>query len=915
MSKNIRLPPRVQLIMSDNQTGSYPTNSRVGDNRTGRYPVSFNDTKTINFTTGTVLNYPTLLNTSSPYLVGISSSLSYSGTVRRGIADEFASIILPGQTSSYFIESNHIENDDVFFLTGSKIENVGFGLNEKLGSKIKIVIDINPAATTMIGHHYASASSTSVTDDSYKMMYFNHVTKMWEGIFQGIKFKHGEPAANTTTNLAKQTSGFSPSVDFVNKCVTNGLAATARNAARPYDTYGFPYDPRYHATSSQLFNLSSVIDTPFVLEKIHYEFSGTLTNPCTAAENPSKANVPITTFFMLNQRKSIEMTVIRTLLTGSQKVYVATSIPSSVQLTTGSSAPSTVVDTIRDVVTYLQVAVVDDYLTGTFPSALQYIKRDLTLSGAIVNDQKAWSGKYAMSSSIRAPMKSTEHGKHWIGNELATSSWGGGRFGLELPTGRSFTSDIDGVKISGSADLGGLGDILFPVSQSYDSPYVLLPTDNVIFGWEIPHGVITPRADPGYYLSMHPGAGKVTLYGTQLRENKTYNNTVNQPLTTPAVHEALIGQAVVDQFDTEPKRLFSGSMLAEYNTGSMSIGIATRGKVVSTIQDGRNIYENSAVGLHLLEKAAIPGFTRTAQAISEHERFYDSFVPDPEDITRIDGAVVYKTAYQGSFSSDSFISIVVLGNNITDGADNLTGISTDNTWIRAFPFEPKYESALRVSARQKIKSTAVSEGFVGAAWALGAPDLNSFAVAQCMTAAAGVVKYKVLGQISNATSLGPSPFRNAIIHYYGIGDAEYGSVGFTHATANGVLGQANASGSLHRGWKYGIINPFEYKTKTHWNRKHYGYFRDLFEQRIDSKMYDIVGLNADGTKSGKPGVTSSPVTIQFVEPRSLELTQATRTFSSNLSNEATSSMPYFDDKVKNREEPILLSNINTASIM
>ena len=56
--------------------------------------------------------------------------------------------------------------------------------------------------------------------------------------------------------------------------------------------------------------------------------------------------------------------------------------------------------------------------------------------------------------------------------------------------------------------------------------------------------------------------------------------------------------------------------------------------------------------------------------------------------------------------------------------------------------------------------------------------------------------------------------------------------------------------------------------------------------------------------------TDSPVIVKFVD-KDGKATKPENTWSSNLSFEATSSLPYFDGEVKNRTEPnVKLLNLN-----
>jgi len=89
---------------------------------------------------------------------------------------------------------------------------------------------------------------------------------------------------------------------------------------------------------------------------------------------------------------------------------------------------------------------------------------------------------------------------------------------------------------------------------------------------------------------------------------------------------------------------------------------------------------------------------------------------------------------------------------------------------------------------------------------------------------------------------------------------------------------------------------------------HFGQFRDMLEQRLDTKFY-----HRESTL-GPAGPGSSPVSIKFVTQKGVA-TLPEYTYSSNLSTEYTSSLPYFDGLVRNREEPLNYSKLNLGSMV
>ena len=101
-----------------------------------------------------------------------------------------------------------------------------------------------------------------------------------------------------------------------------------------------------------------------------------------------------------------------------------------------------------------------------------------------------------------------------------------------------------------------------------------------------------------------------------------------------------------------------------------------------------------------------------------------------------------------------------------------------------------------------------------------------------------------------------------------------------------------------RGWKYGLINGFAYNSSAVFRRETFGQFRDMLEQRQNAPFFR--GQDSDDNKTSN--VSRPAVSIMFVDPDTGDTTSPANTHSQNLSKFSTSSMPYFDGQVKDRDD-------------
>lgn len=100
-------------------------------------------------------------------------------------------------------------------------------------------------------------------------------------------------------------------------------------------------------------------------------------------------------------------------------------------------------------------------------------------------------------------------------------------------------------------------------------------------------------------------------------------------------------------------------------------------------------------------------------------------------------------------------------------------------------------------------------------------------------------------------------------------------------------------GAILRGYRYGLAGIEPRQSAAVFSPRSFGMMRDMLEQRQDTKYV---------SRRGRTLIKSGPVTVRFVSIKSRAEVDPLLTDSSNLSTEATSSLPFFDNTNRNRPE-------------
>lgn len=529
------------------------------------------------------------LPTNSPYwydatvddlITDFSTSLHQAGAVKKGVGDNLAHFT-PGQSFQPFKDLDNPAVDgkstgNQFYAIGSRVEDIGPGFSQPLWSKTKIEIDLSTNQEKTLGQFLGpSASAIDAV-----MAYYNHSTHAWSTVGSS------QPA---TTFISSALAGNSLLDYFTKKAVGFGRSILQTNAAeneavlssiRPIKEFTFPFGDTYFVptsgpSSSILYPLNNVIDKPFLLEKIVVDFSGAFNSgDYLSSWGGGALGFAASFFFILNQQTNaggVKQTVINNTtpnsfpvnVTGSYTINHSSGTMDLVAClpiftpgkrkeewfgTNGIQNPNSRESTLYPAL------IKNDNLNFIFPN-----------SSSLENDiqRLKWSGRYIISGSVCSPSFRRTTTDDFIGTATIRSGAIGDNYQIRLTYPPSRTG-IDTISITRDWLNPRKGDIFSPVfdtlAGTFDNvgafswvinPYILQPGDNLIFGWQspfdptvfeklTPDGIfITGSGQQVGQLTIASGLCKVTLYGSQIKNGEEFHDTLNQLLTTNAIHEVI----------------------------------------------------------------------------------------------------------------------------------------------------------------------------------------------------------------------------------------------------------------------------------------------------------------------------------------------------------------------------------------
>lgn len=477
--------------------------------------------------------------------------------IRKGIGDSWITFT-PGQDLLPFRDNGHPAVDgksvisgstqNAFYATGSRVADVGEGFSQPLWAKTKLEIDLTPTTEHSFSLQNGAPGATGV---NYPVAYWNNVTRKYEGIGTGKVFHSyvsGATAPDRLLNLQKfledQCIIFGESLFEI-----LGTPNPQLNESRGQvvSNWGFPYHPKFHATSSNSIAVSDLVSGPFLVEKIVLEFSGAFGLGTTYAASKAAYSAACAGFFILNQKSPF----LYNNPTAQTMQYLT---PTITNLISGAFIPGegTLANTTaRDLIGTLRIAsfVADAPFIAT---AQTEMGADLNLVvGALGVGPPTWSGRYIVSGTIKSQIANQGMQSIITNTGIATTALllklqNSNRSGLFGASGRSQVSDFSSGEIARSVTQDGW---TFNVLRKYTkpNPYIIQPGDRLIIGWQPPWSRIvnettlgvTEFPGQGAFLKFAAAPAKLTIYGSHISEGKEHHDTLNQLLTSQTVSEVI----------------------------------------------------------------------------------------------------------------------------------------------------------------------------------------------------------------------------------------------------------------------------------------------------------------------------------------------------------------------------------------
>ena len=862
------------------------------------------------------VSYPTSLTGSSRHISdviispNVPSNLDDAyGRTKKGVADVNVRFT-PGENISPFDESRILlidPEENVFYKSGSNPAVIP-GFDQKLASKTIIRFDIDPVTSTDVYHSTGTVANASGYDEGVNsgLSYYNWITKKWD-IVGNLSTGSNVDFRNHNINIRSATPhAFIGLPDFWMTSDGFGQEATALGMGKPHSTYGFPFASQFDNTEAQAISISDKLSEPFLLEKVSVNFSASF------ASWPAKSlqDGPLTYNFFLMKVDTLPAPI---------------SITMSQDLT-GSSGGRTTVDhthTCNIIKDLIWVGEISRVQYDRWDSNPRIYGRDLTILGgargaganvlipAVTSSFRveAPTSTFAITDGLAVnphrrtgdpagPAETLGSPYALLTNKLGHRNFAG------IAEGRSFIRGIASGEVKRNFLMQNY-DVPEYHEIEFDSPYLIKPDDKLVLGFGCQpiagSGLGDPAVDPIYawseanshrhVVTLSPGSGSnITLYGSFIKDSLPVPGSLNQPLTSNAIHESILGDTEVrDQHQVEPSYVYGGSYISEVYDGNMKHQFPQSGSTGNVIQDYTNQNSPGIRGVYGKFSNSTMGTTgslfRGVSLVSENERYYDSMTPTVSDIWLADNRLLFELN-----TAKQVAAALMAHRKVTPATQK------NNVFPYAFPFEPRYTKNRRTEGLLNEAdgfipgtTTTYRAQWAGMYW-VDEDDYDGDGSTSDLHLLIAMDPYvkpdggSTALLVSNKKTLDASQML-----LFGAWDTNSSPHKHTSTEAKGDNYFFQAIDTPMWGFKYGLINAYPHNSRATFRHDRYGQFRDMLEQRKMSK-YHV-----------SPRTMGSAVFNRFFDEDGNSVAPE-ETHAQNLSFESTSSYPYYDLDGRERDD-------------
>ena len=518
-----------------------------------------------------------------------------------------------------------------------------------------IVTKLTPEPNIAVANFAGGLDNGTSINDQSGFMYYNFVRKEWEQIglndpkpsHPSLSFDYAFDSDNVSGSFPAQ---FSISPSFPSETVNDRYAAGYANIGSPTDTMDAPNATKYFASSSQRLRLSDYISSPILLEAVKVSFDEVFAqrvqgdNLCELLQDKRGASRDIDNYVFFAYRQD------RSLKTGSFVSPIAEISGSTRSLIFSGSMSfwnsSSFFNDSSDGARLIHSPAFehnfglpynDSFMVGNFRGPIE-----MNIKPATAGRQMTGLGRYFDASATSSTVLSRNFWPGGTSPRKSQKEWAiQGSPGIIDAYG--WSSNPDSTKFSQGNDsrafraYGGEGapantagfQVTSNIEQSSTSPYLLLPTDEIVFGLDAGisqvNSALTFSSITGSNIRITPKKCTVTFYGSLVQNNEEHIPSLNQNLSSNSVHEIVGAEPVLDQFQIEPVSSYYGTYLDDIVTGSMAIPSAdTRFFTITDQDNSRRVTSRVSTG----KTGVFGSLQRFVKMPDLNERTYDSCLPN-----------------------------------------------------------------------------------------------------------------------------------------------------------------------------------------------------------------------------------------------------------------------------------------------